>query len=161
MHYNANKLMVIRILTFLAGTLFILDCRGVAAGFSTAASKGARQQHILHPTRHSRAQSSTSPLFIGTGFSFNDGNQVLVSVQKPLGIILGQDDGDDKIVAVVDMDPTGSAARAGVKVGDVLVAVQNTRVEGQSLEYALDFISQAPRVLNLRFVRPNEGSDKA
>jgi predicted metalloprotease with PDZ domain len=161
MHYNANKLMVIRILTFLAGTLFILDCRGVAAGFSTAASKGARQQHILHPTRHSRAQSSTSPLFIGTGFSFNDGNQVLVSVQKPLGIILGQDDGDDKIVAVVDMDPTGSAARAGVKVGDVLVAVQNTSVEGQSLEYALDFISQAPRVLNLRFVRPNEGSDKA
>jgi hypothetical protein len=114
MHYNANKLMVIRILTFLAGTLFILDCQRVAAAFSTAASNGARQ-HILHPTRHSKAQSSTSPLFVGTGFSFHDGNQVLVSVQKPLGIILGQDDGDDKIVAVVDMDPTGSAARAGVK----------------------------------------------
>jgi hypothetical protein len=45
-------------------------------------------------------------LFIGTGFSFNDGNQVLDSVQKPLGIILEQGDGDDKIVAVVDMDPT-------------------------------------------------------
>ena len=141
--------MFVRILAILTETLFILDCCQQVAAFSTAANK-------LHPTPNRKTQSSTSQLFIGTGFSFNDGNQVLVSVQKPLGLILEQDDGDE-IVSVADMDTTGSAARAGVQVGDVLVAIQNTSVEGQSLEYVLDFISQAPRVVNLRFVRPNEG----
>ena len=96
------------------------------------------------------------PLFIGTGFSFDDGNQVLVSVQKPLGIILEQDDDETSSIAVVDVDASGSAAQAGIKVGDVLVAVQNASVEGQPLEYVLDFIGQAPRVVNLRFVRKLE-----
>ena len=140
--------MFVRILAILTETLFILDCCQQVAAFSTAANK-------LHPTPNRKTQSSTSQLFIGTGFSFNDGNQVLVSVQKPLGLILEQD--EETRVSVADMDTTGSAARAGVQVGDVLVAIQNTSVEGQSLEYVLDFISQAPRVVNLRFVRPNEG----
>ena len=53
-------------------------------------------------------------------------------------------------------DDSGSAARAVVKVGDVLVAIQNASVQGQSLEYVLDFIGKAPRVVNLRFLRKND-----
>ena len=106
---------------------------------------------------------------VGTGFSFDDGEQVLVSLQKPLGIILEQDDkptdgdgnddnnGNDSTatapVVVADLDPTGNAAQAGIQVGDVLVAIQNASVEDQSLEYVLDFLGQAPRVVNLRFIR--------
>lgn len=99
---------------------------------------------------------------IGTGFSFNDGKQVLVSLQKPLGILLEQqqpqeaEDHDKDYshpVVVAQVDPNGSAGRAGVQEGDILVAVQNTSVETESLEYVMDFMAQAPRVVNLRFIR--------
>lgn len=102
-----------------------------------------------------RRHSSLS--MIGTGFSFDDGQQLLVSVQKPLGLILEQDDDDDttnNMIVVADLDPTGSAARAGVQVGDVLVAVQNVNMNGQTLEYALQVLAKAPQVVNVRFVRP-------
>lgn len=141
------------ILIAASGILFIIACQ-VAAFSARIAVGGARQ---LHPSSSTGSiQKPKMPLFIGTGFSFNDGNQVLVSVQKPLGITLEQEEGEDAVVAVADVDSSGSAARAGVKVGDVLVAVQNANVECQSLEYVLDFICEAPRVVNLRFVRPNE-----
>jgi S1-C subfamily serine protease len=99
-----------------------------------------------------RRRSSTQ-LFIGTGFSFDDGEQVLVSVQKPLGIILEQEENVGPVI-VGEVDPSGSAGRAGVQEGDILVAVQNASVETQSLEYVMDFLGRAPKVVNLRFVRP-------
>ena len=111
------------------------------------------------------ARGGTTARHIGTGFSFGDGEQVLVSLQKLLGIVLEQDSTDDGTttatttgatappIMVAAMDPSGNAAQAGVQVGDVLVAVQNASVENQSLEYVLAFLGQAPRVVNLRFVR--------
>jgi C-terminal processing protease CtpA/Prc len=91
---------------------------------------------------------------IGTGFSFEDGEQILVSVQKPMGMVLEQDDdqSNNKIV-VTELDPSASAARAGVQVGDVLVAVQNASVEQVDLDSVLGFIQNGPRVMNLRFQR--------
>jgi len=56
-------------------------------------------------------------------------------------------------VVEAEIDPNGSAASAGVKVGDVLLAVQNASVQERSLEYVLGFLGQAPRVVNLRFSR--------
>ena len=96
---------------------------------------------------------SPSKLRIGTGFSFDDGEQVLVSVQKPLGILLEQDEEEGSPVVVADLDSAGSAAKAGVQQGDILLAVQNASVESQSLEYVMDFLGRAPRVVNLRFLR--------
>ena len=95
---------------------------------------------------------------IGTGFSFDDGEQILVSVKKPLGLILEQkycDDNDEDtgVVYVADVDVTGSAGRAGVESGDVLVAVQNTSIESWDLEDVLKLIGQSPAVVNLRFRR--------
>jgi hypothetical protein len=115
----------------------------------------AHQHQLLrfHPCKHD-AISSTSLAMIGTGFTFNDGEQILVSVQKPLGLVLEQDPSDTNgAIAVVDIDPNGSAARAGVKVGDVLLAVQNVSVLDKELEDILGFIGGAPRVLNLRLLR--------
>ena len=100
-----------------------------------------------------KRRRSCTQLFIGTGFSFDDGEQVLVSVQKPLGIILEQQE-EDGPVMVGEVDPSGSAGRAGVQEGDILVALQNASVETQSLEYVMDFLGRAPKVVNLRFVRP-------
>jgi S1-C subfamily serine protease len=83
-------------------------------------------------------------------FSFSDGEQVLVSVQKPLGLVLEQDENGP--ILVTEVDPTGSAGRAGVQAGDVLMAVQNASVETADLNQVLVFIGQLPRVVNLRFV---------
>ena len=47
----------------------------------------------------------------------------------------------------------GSADSAGIKVGDVLLAVQNASVENADLEEVLNFIGNAPKVINLRFLR--------
>lgn len=141
-----------RIMHFLV--LLLLVIIGGVASFSIARTSAS----LPCPRTGSAldARTTVSPLFIGTGFSFDDGNQVLVSVQKPLGIILEQDDDETSSIVVVDVDASGSAARAGVKEGDVLVAVQNAIVEGKSLEYALNFIGQAPRVVNLRFMRKSD-----
>ena len=113
--------------------------------------------HYLTPRSRRRRRPSSSPISLGmisSGFSFSDGEQVLVSVQKPLGIVLEQDSNNDNMIVVTDVDPNGSAARAGVQVGDVLVAVQNASVENNvDLDSVLQFIGNGPRVINLRFIR--------
>ena len=95
---------------------------------------------------------------IGTGFSFSDGEQILVSVQKPLGIVLEQDPLSAETslpgwITVGEIDPNSSAARAGVQVNDVLLAVQNMSVDSKDLDEVLNFIGNAPRVVNLRLLR--------
>ena len=88
---------------------------------------------------------------ISSGFSFSDGEQILVSLQKPMGILLEQD--TEGPIIVTEVNSGGSAAGAGVTVGDVLLAVQNASVENVDLEEVLAFIGNAPRVINLRFLR--------
>lgn len=98
---------------------------------------------------------------ISSGLTFEDGNQILVSIQKPLGVILEQDDynsndgssSSSSLIRIADVDPSGSAAASGLQIGDVLVAVQNADMVDCDLEYAMQFIAQAPKVVNLRFVR--------
>lgn len=91
-------------------------------------------------------------MFVSSGFSFTDGQQILVSAQRPLGIVLEQDESPGDIVAT-NVESDGSAAAAGVKEGDVLLAVQNASVENASLDEVLAFIGNAPKVVNMRFLR--------
>mmetsp|Transcript_13179 Transcript_13179/g.31576 ORF Transcript_13179/g.31576 Transcript_13179/m.31576 type:complete len:158 (-) Transcript_13179:4516-4989(-) len=120
--------------------------KNVAMGRRELCKKSPRPQTFQR--HHSKLS------MIGTGFSFEDGEQILVSVQKPMGMVLEQDDNDsDSKIVVTELDPTASAARAGVQVGDVLVAVQNAAVMQQDLDSVLDFIQKGPRVMNLRFQR--------
>jgi C-terminal processing protease CtpA/Prc len=102
--------------------------------------------------RQLQNQNDVTSMMIGTGFSFQDADQILVSVQKPLGIVLQQDENDGSI-QVTQVQAEGAAGRAGVQVGDVLVAVQNASTQKVDLDNVLDFIENAPRVLNLRFKR--------
>ncbi len=91
-------------------------------------------------------------LKVSSGFSFSDGEQLLVSAQRPLGMVLEQEETQGEIV-VASLDSNGSAADAGVREGDVLLAVQNASVQNASLDEVLTFIANAPRVVNLRFLR--------
>ena len=90
---------------------------------------------------------------ISSGFTFtdDDDDQILVSLQKPLGIVLEQD--EEGPIIVGNVDKAGSAARSGVMMGDILLAVQNASVEKADLSEVLTFIGNAPRVINLRFLR--------
>jgi S1-C subfamily serine protease len=96
-------------------------------------------------------------LGISSGLTFDDGDQLLVSAQKPLGILLeerepgyksnnyndyynsltgvgiatltGTDDDDLQWGCILlQVIQGGTADRAGVREGDVLVAVQNADV---------------------------------
>ncbi len=89
---------------------------------------------------------------ISGGFSFSDGEQLLVSLQKPFGIVLEQDS-ESGIILVTEVDPNASASRGGVQVGDIVVAVQNASVENVDLDDVLAFISNGPRVMNIRLMR--------
>ena len=90
---------------------------------------------------------------ISSGFTFtdDDDDQILVSLQKPMGIVLEQD--EEGPITVAQVDKGGSAARSGVMMGDILLAVQNASVEKADLSEVLTFIGNAPRVINLRFLR--------
>jgi len=89
---------------------------------------------------------------ISSGLSFSDGDQILVSAQKPLGMVLEQDP-ETVVIRVVEVDPNGSVGKGGVRVGDVLVAVQNASAEDVDLEDVLAYIGNGPRVMNLRLRR--------
>lgn len=69
-----------------------------------------------------QSHGKATPVQISSRLTFEDGHQILVSVQKPLGIILEQE--DELKIRIAGVDPTGSAAAAGLRQGDVLVAVQ-------------------------------------
>ena len=90
-------------------------------------------------------------LQISTGLTFDDGDQLLVSTQKPLEMVL--EERNEKGCIVVSVIKDGSADRAGVKEGDLLVAVQNADVGYSAFEEVMSRISNAPKVVNLRFWR--------
>ena len=115
-----------------------------------------RQSRPLPPPRArpppSYEKTKTVSRMISSGFSFSDGDQILVSAQKPLGMVLEQDP-ETGAIRVVEVDPNGSARKGGVRVGDILVAVQNASAEGVDLEDVLAYIGNGPRVMNLRLRR--------
>ena len=93
------------------------------------------------------------PRMISSGFTFDDGEQRLISLQKPLGLILEERDNGKgcEVVEVIISDET-SAHRAGIKVGDILLSVQNADVSQAHLEEVMQRIQQSPRAVNLRFL---------
>ena len=120
---------------------------------------GSLHHPICDPSRH----PTTTELHVSSGFSFNDGQQILVSAQKPLGIILEEQQDDDDntaravVVRVVNILPASPLLQQGVvRVGDVMLAVQNMNVRNQSLEQVMAAIAHAPRVVNLRFQRQEQ-----
>lgn len=99
------------------------------------------------------ARTAAPRMQLSSGLTFDDGEQRLVSVQKPLGLLLEEVDGPRRGVVVATVSAEGSAAGAGVLAGDVLLAVNNQAVSAASLEQVMGLIQAAPRVVNLRFAR--------
>ena len=147
---------------------------------SLSQNNNQNNNHHHHLDMHT---GMSTRLGISSGLTFDDGDQLLVSAQKPLGILLeerepgdndnyndyhnsltgagigtvadtGTDDDDLQWGCIVSQVVQGGAAdRAGVREGDVLVAVQNADVANASFEEVMDRIGNAPRIVNLRFWR--------
>ena len=98
------------------------------------------------------ARAASPRMQLSSGFTFDDGEQVLISAQRPLGLTL--EEGDAGGCAVAELADDGSAARAGARVGDLLLAVNNQDTSGATIEQVMERIANAPRVVNLRFQRP-------
>lgn len=115
------------------------------------------------PTERSDVQRTSGDcrMQLSSGFEFDDGEQLLVSMQKPLGLLLeetattnAQEDEDAFTGCfVAEVVPEGSASSAGVEAGFELLAVNNMDVSCSGLEEVMACIQQSPRVLNLRFRR--------
>ena len=99
-------------------------------------------------------------LGLGTGFEFDDGRQLLVSVQKPIGMMLEQDtaaegsDAQDGCIVAGVLDDS-AASRAGIEAGYRLLAVNNMDVRNEDLDQVMDLLQRSSRVVNLRFERPS------
>lgn len=109
---------------------------------------------ILHQDSSSSASSSSPLSMISSGLTFDDGDQLLVSTQKPLGLVLEEIDKDVPNGCIVTEVVEGSNAdKAGCKPGDILVAVQNADVSTADFDEVMQRIGNAPKVVNLRFWR--------
>ena len=93
-------------------------------------------------------------LGLGTGFEFDDGEQLLVSVQKPIGMVLEEAEPAGCVVA--DVLDGSAAGRAGIEAGYRLLAVNNMDVRATGLDEVMALLLQSPRVVNLRFARAAE-----
>ena len=87
------------------------------------------------------------------GLTFEDDQrgQILISAQKPLGMLLEETDDGGCVIAA--LDEAGSAARAGVQEGDLLLAVNNADISDATFDQVMSRLQNAPRVVNLRFSR--------
>ena len=90
---------------------------------------------------------------LGSGFEFDDGEQLLVSVQKPIGMVLEDADGEESGCVVAAVVDDSAASRAGIEPGFRLLAVNNMDVGGSELDEVMSLLQQSPRVVNLRFER--------
>ena len=125
--------------------------------------KGNNNNNQKYSTPNERFSSISTTRMISSGFtSFDENDELyLVSLQKPMGMVLYQDDATDEganCIVVGEVIPGQAADRAGIREGDVLVAVQNIAVMDDfrqllSLEEVLQRIEEGPRILNLRLLR--------
>ena len=128
-----------------------------------AVSGKGNNNNQKYSTPNERFSSISTTRMISSGFtSFDENDELyLVSLQKPMGMVLYQDDATDEganCIVVGEVIPGQAADRAGIREGDVLVAVQNIAVMDDfrqllSLEEVLQRIEEGPRILNLRLLR--------
>ena len=62
-----------------------------------------------------------------------------VCVEKPLGVIFSDNPEPYLGLVVEEIDPDMNGSKAGLKVGDQLIAVNGESVEGEDFEFVMDF----------------------
>jgi membrane-associated protease RseP (regulator of RpoE activity) len=123
--------------------------------FRKSHRKNRMKMQLLKPLEvcYGPTTSSSTRLDISSGLTFDNGDQLLVSAQKPLGLVLEERSTEEGGCIVVQVAPGSVAEKSGIRKGDMLVAVQNQNVENMKLEHVMEKIISAPKVVNLRFLR--------
>lgn len=104
-----------------------------------------------------RPSPSTTAItqLLAVPYEFVSGIGYQVAVEKPLGVVFGENGEPFGGLRVDDLDPEANGAKAGLKVGDQLLAVNEQSVVGDSFEIAMDSLRDAPSQLSLDLYRGN------
>jgi len=76
-----------------------------------------------------------------------------VSVQKPLGVVFSDNEDPYFGLVVEDLEPDMSGSKAGLRVGDQLIAVNGESVVGEDFDYVMDFLKSSSGTLKLQLYR--------
>jgi hypothetical protein len=76
-----------------------------------------------------------------------------LEVNKPLGIIFGENDAPFNGLAVVEVDPDQNGAEAGIRVGDQLLAVNKKSTVGEGFDTAMGMLRDGSDPLELQLYR--------
>lgn len=74
-------------------------------------------------------------------------------VEKPLGIVFGENSDPYSGLVVDEVDPDMNASAAGLKIGDQLLAVNGESVVGGDFESVMNTLKNAPTNLELKLYR--------
>lgn len=74
------------------------------------------------------------------------------SVEKPLGIVFGDNDDPYYGLVVDSVEKDMNAANAGIKVGDNLIAINGESVVGEDFDFCMDFLKSSEGVLKLQLL---------
>ena len=74
-------------------------------------------------------------------------------VQKPLGVIFSDNEEPYYGLVVDEVDPNMNGVKAGLKVGDQLLAVNGESVVGEEFEFVMDFLKRLSGTLQLQLYR--------
>lgn len=74
-------------------------------------------------------------------------------VEKPLGVVFSDNEDPYFGLVVDELEPDMNGSKAGLKIGDQLVAVNGESVVGETFEYTMDFLKNSPSSLELQLYR--------
>jgi PDZ domain len=127
----------------------------VAIGSSTTSScafvvqhRSMQRQNIVRPNLPSRLH----------GVGIVDLDTVsdigyIVTIEKPVGVVFGENRAPFKGLSIDNVESESNGDKAGLKVGDQLMAVNNKSVIGYDFDRALSLIKDAPSPVELQLYR--------
>ena len=106
-------------------------------------------------TRYTTTTTTTGPHYALEDDSVLDDIGYRVAVEKPLGVIFGENDVPYKGLVLDDIEPGLNGGAAGLRVGDQLLSVNGQSVVGADFDSVMNMLVSAEGVLELQLYRGN------
>lgn len=107
----------------------------------------------MKATYNAQRPSSTAAFMSRVSFENLSSVGYFVSVDKPLGVVFSDNEDPYFGLVVDELDPDMNGAKAGLRKGDQLVAVNDESVVGEEFEYVMDFLKTSSGTLELQLYR--------
>mmetsp|Transcript_9711 Transcript_9711/g.26475 ORF Transcript_9711/g.26475 Transcript_9711/m.26475 type:complete len:268 (-) Transcript_9711:567-1370(-) len=111
----------------------------------------APQQGTIQST--SGRSNALAPLSIGVSLDAISDIGYVVSVQKPLGIVFGENPDPYLGLVVDDVIEAQNGAIAGIRIGDQLMTINGENVIGKDFDFVMGMLKSGPAQLDVRLYR--------